>query len=79
MLDGPVTDTLEAKALSFNYKHIDIYSASWGPNDDGRTVEGPGTMAREAMKKAIEEVNHVTRQLACSHTSHYAQRMLCTH
>ena len=23
--------------------HIDIYSASWGPEDDGKTVDGPGT------------------------------------
>lgn len=55
MLDGTVTDSLEAKALSFNHKYIDIYSASWGPNDDGKTVEGPGQLAREAMQKAIEE------------------------
>ena len=22
---------------------VDIYSSSWGPDDDGTTVEGPGT------------------------------------
>ena len=38
MLDGYVTDRIEAEALSFNHKYIDIYSASWGPSDDGRTV-----------------------------------------
>ena len=38
MLDGHVTDRVEAEALTFNHKYVDIYSASWGPNDDGRTV-----------------------------------------
>lgn len=33
MLDGDVTDLVEAKALSFNRDYIDIYSASWGPDD----------------------------------------------
>ena len=38
MLDGQVTDRIEAEALTFNHKYVDIYSASWGPSDDGRTV-----------------------------------------
>lgn len=38
MLDGVVTDRLEAAALSFNTDHVDIMSASWGPEDDGGTV-----------------------------------------
>ncbi|CAF1234863.1 unnamed protein product [Adineta steineri] len=55
MLDGHVTDRIEAEAISFNHKYIDIYSASWGPNDDGRTVEGPGTLAAAAFIKGITE------------------------
>jgi hypothetical protein len=39
MLDGHVTDRIEAEALAYNHKYVDIYSSSWGPNDDGRTVE----------------------------------------
>lgn len=35
MLDGTVNDAVEAKALGLNPDHIDIYSASWGPEDDG--------------------------------------------
>lgn len=42
MLDGTVNDAVEAKALGLNPDHIDIYSASWGPEDDGSTVDGPG-------------------------------------
>ncbi|XP_012252633.2 furin-like protease 2 isoform X2 [Athalia rosae] len=48
MLDGPVNDAVEARALGLNPEHIDIYSASWGPEDDGKTVDGPGPLARRA-------------------------------
>uniref|UniRef100_A0A0C9QJY7 furin n=1 Tax=Fopius arisanus TaxID=64838 RepID=A0A0C9QJY7_9HYME len=48
MLDGVVNDAVEARALGLNSDHIDIYSASWGPEDDGKTVDGPGALARRA-------------------------------
>ncbi|XP_012281896.1 furin-like protease 2 [Orussus abietinus] len=48
MLDGPVNDAVEARALGLNPDHIDIYSASWGPEDDGKTVDGPGPLARRS-------------------------------
>ena len=50
MLDGDVTDAVEAGSLSFNPQHIDIYSSSWGPDDDGTTVDGPGQLALNAFK-----------------------------
>ena len=53
MLDGLVNDAVEAKALSLNPNHIDIYSASWGPEDDGKTVDGPGPLARQAFLNGI--------------------------
>ncbi|XP_073507267.1 proprotein convertase subtilisin/kexin type 4-like [Phyllobates terribilis] len=53
MLDGLITDVIEARSLSLNPQHIHIYSASWGPEDDGRTVDGPGTLATEAFYKGI--------------------------
>ena len=39
-----VNDAVEARSLSFNPDHVDIYSSSWGPNDDGKTVDGPGKL-----------------------------------
>ena len=51
-----ITDISEAQALKHNHHLVDIYSASWGPTDDGQTVEGAGRMSAEAMKRAIEEV-----------------------
>ncbi|KAJ8304239.1 hypothetical protein KUTeg_017822, partial [Tegillarca granosa] len=53
MLDGDVYDLVEAKSLSFNRSHIDIYSASWGPDDDGRVVDGPGMLAKKAFTEGI--------------------------
>ncbi|XP_024081815.1 furin-like protease 2 isoform X2 [Cimex lectularius] len=53
MLDGSVNDAVEAKALSLNPNHIDIYSASWGPEDDGKTVDGPGPLARRAFINGV--------------------------
>ena len=56
MLDGRVTDRVEAESLSLNPQYIDIYSASWGPSDDGTTVEGPGTLASAAFANGIAKV-----------------------
>ncbi|CAL8344486.1 unnamed protein product [Lota lota] len=53
MLDGDVTDMVEAKSLSHQPQHIDIYSASWGPDDDGKTVDGPASLARQAFENGI--------------------------
>ena len=53
MLDGQVSDAVEARSLSFNPDHVDIYSSSWGPNDDGKTVDGPGKLATRAFKNGI--------------------------
>lgn len=69
MLDGSVTDLVEAESLGHNQvrthyfyetlnygiipfiqQHIDIYSSSWGPDDDGKTMDGPAKLARQAFK-----------------------------
>ena len=59
MLDGRVTDRVEAESLSLNPQYIDIYSASWGPSDDGMTVEGPGTLASAAFLNGITKVRTI--------------------
>uniref|UniRef100_A0A8D0BUH7 Neuroendocrine convertase 1 n=1 Tax=Salvator merianae TaxID=96440 RepID=A0A8D0BUH7_SALMN len=55
MLDGIVTDAIEASSIGFSPDHVDIYSASWGPNDDGKTVEGPGRLAQKAFEYGIKK------------------------
>lgn len=65
MLDGDVTDMVEAKSLSLQPQHIDIYSASWGPDDDGKTVDGPASLARQAFENGIRMVS----MCSCIHTN----------
>lgn len=55
MLDGPITDAVEARSLNYNFQHIDIYSSSWGPDDFGRGVENPGKLTLKAFKKGIRK------------------------
>lgn len=57
LLDGVVNDRTEGTALSYALDLVDIYSASWGPNDDGQTVDGPGWLAKEALHRGITEVS----------------------
>lgn len=46
-------DADEAAAFTFSAQHVDIYSASWGPPDDGRTVAGPGILAAQALELGV--------------------------
>ncbi|XP_052806356.1 proprotein convertase subtilisin/kexin type 7-like [Mya arenaria] len=58
LLDGPLTDSLEAQAFTQGFQINDIYSCSWGPDDDGKTVDGPHTLAAAGMKKGIDFGRH---------------------
>ena len=49
MLDGAVTDAVEAMSALYGQDQVDIYCASWGPSDDGNNVEGPGKLAQRAL------------------------------
>jgi hypothetical protein len=57
MLDGHVSDAVEAEALSYNPQHINIYSSSWGPDDNGMVVDGPGPLSRKALLDGVTKVN----------------------
>ena len=61
---GGVTDEIEAKALLFNNQHIDIYSASWGPHDQGATMEGPQPACKAALRKGVETVSLTGSRMA---------------
>uniref|UniRef100_A0A8D3DF75 SPC3 n=1 Tax=Scophthalmus maximus TaxID=52904 RepID=A0A8D3DF75_SCOMX len=58
MLDGDVTDITEAQSLSFRPQYIDIYLVSWGPEDDGATLEGPGPLTHLALQNGIKTGRH---------------------
>ena len=55
MLDGIVNDAVESVSLAHAVDHVDVFSASWGPSDDGMTVDGPKRLALEALEKGITE------------------------
>ncbi|XP_039868909.1 neuroendocrine convertase 1-like isoform X2 [Simochromis diagramma] len=50
LLDGSVTDAMEATALTFNIHFIDIYVCSWGPRDDGAEMDGPQSLTEQALR-----------------------------
>ncbi|XP_070621840.1 proprotein convertase subtilisin/kexin type 7 [Erythrolamprus reginae] len=53
VLDGPLTDSLEAVAFNKHYQINDIYSCSWGPDDDGKTVDGPHQLGKAALQHGV--------------------------
>ncbi|MDP6900103.1 MAG: S8 family serine peptidase [Candidatus Thalassarchaeaceae archaeon] len=47
------SDSMEANALSHSDQVIDIYSNSWGPGDDGNTLQGPGPQMVAAFESDV--------------------------
>ena len=56
LLDGPLMDILEATALSHRVHNVDILTSSWGPEDDGMDLDGPGPLAVEALLHGVTKV-----------------------
>lgn len=63
-----MTDIIEASSISHMPQLIDIYSASWGPTDNGKTVDGPRELTLQAMADGVNKVRSFLRQEALSHT-----------
>lgn len=60
MLDQPyMTDLIEANSMGHKPDKIQIYSASWGPTDDGKTVDGPRNATMRAIVKGVNEVLYI--------------------
>lgn len=54
ILDGPVTRIMESKALGFNLNYVDIFSASWGPPDNGKAMDGPKGITKMTIEEAMK-------------------------
>src|SRR5690242_14944468 len=54
MLSAVISDADEAEALNFKYQDNHIYSCSWGPADDGRSVDGPKGVVLKAFVNGIQ-------------------------
>ncbi|KAM4068065.1 subtilase family protein [Hirsutella rhossiliensis] len=55
ILSKPISDADEADAMVFGNQENQIYSCSWGPRDDGRSMEAPGILIQRAILKGIQE------------------------
>lgn len=54
ILSKPISDEDEATAINYHYQENEIYSCSWGPPDDGKTMEGPSVLIQKAMVNGIQ-------------------------
>ncbi len=55
LIAGPADDLMEATALTYALADIDIYSNSWGPDDSGTQVSGPGPLTLAALERGVTE------------------------
>ncbi|KAG2200660.1 hypothetical protein INT47_005816 [Mucor saturninus] len=54
ILSGDLTDADEAIALNYQYQKNHIFSCSWGPPDNGRTMEAPNGILADAFYNGIK-------------------------
>ncbi|KAK4218248.1 peptidase S8/S53 domain-containing protein [Rhypophila decipiens] len=54
ILSKPISDADEAVALNYDFQHNQIYSCSWGPPDDGESMDAPGILIKRAMLNAVQ-------------------------
>ena len=52
LIGAATTDSQEAEAMGWKNDIIQVKTNSWGPNDDARTLEGPGTLTLAALQTA---------------------------
>ena len=55
ILSALISDADEAIAMNYAYQENQVYSCSWGPPDDGRSMEGPGILIRRAMITGVQK------------------------
>ncbi|KAG0652288.1 Kexin [Hyphodiscus hymeniophilus] len=54
ILSKLITDADEAIAMNYAFQLNQIYSCSWGPPDDGLSMEAPGILIKKAMVNAVQ-------------------------
>lgn len=53
ILSGPISDADEAAALNYGYQTSGIYSCSWGPSDNGQSMDAPKGLVAKALLNGI--------------------------
>ena len=54
ILSRAISDEDEAAAINYAFQENQIYSCSWGPPDDGQTMEAPGLLIQRAMVNGVQ-------------------------
>jgi kexin len=54
ILSKPIDDADEATAINYGFQQNHIYSCSWGPRDDGQTMDAPNALVKRAMMNGIQ-------------------------
>jgi kexin len=54
ILSKPISDEDEAASVNYHYQENQIYSCSWGPPDDGQTMDAPGLLIQRAMVNGVQ-------------------------
>ena len=50
------SDLTESSGLGYKNSYIQVYSNSWGPNDYGFVVKGPGTLTKRTLYNGATRV-----------------------
>lgn len=53
VLSGTLSSADEAAAVNFGFQKTHIYSCSWGPKDDGLTMEKPSEIVTRAVENGV--------------------------
>jgi kexin len=54
ILSKVISDEDEAAAINYGYQDNQIYSCSWGPPDDGQTMDAPSVLIQRAMVNGVQ-------------------------
>lgn len=55
ILSGEITSEQEAAAMIYGLDVNDIYSCSWGPPDNGRSMDAPDKLIKSAILKGVQD------------------------
>lgn len=47
------SDAEEAQAIAYGAPNVDVYSSSWGPQDDARRLDGAGHLSAEVLEAVV--------------------------
>ena len=54
ILSKQISDADEAAAMNYAFDKNQIYSCSWGPPDDGQSMDAPGILIKKAFVNAVQ-------------------------